>query len=176
MRVRTGFMAAAWRRTRRSRGRIRRIVRSRGGCDALAARRATKPVWSASPGPLDEIEESAFGQCGPLNWPGNYFVVSKAKTGSSLPHVADRSRSGPLAVIRIMRIVGKWQRRRLRCGVVNMTPLVVIVILASFGLVLGLYAVRRINPRWFRVQTKVWRVATFSMEMGQEKPPGNSGH
>lgn len=46
------------------------------------------------------------------------------------------------------------------------------VILASFGLVLGIYAVRKINPRWFRVHTKVWRFATFSMEMGQEKPSG----
>jgi hypothetical protein len=48
------------------------------------------------------------------------------------------------------------------------------VILASFGLALGIYAVRKINPRWFRVHAKVWRVATFSMEMGQEKPPGGA--
>jgi hypothetical protein len=46
------------------------------------------------------------------------------------------------------------------------------VILAWFGLVLGIYAVRKMNPRWIRIHTKVWRVATFSMEMGQGKPPG----
>jgi hypothetical protein len=45
------------------------------------------------------------------------------------------------------------------------------VILASFGLVLGIYALRKIKPRWFRFHTEVGRVAKFTMEMGQEKPP-----
>jgi hypothetical protein len=36
--------------------------------------------WIATPGPLDEIEEHAFSErYGPLNRPGNYFVVSKKK-------------------------------------------------------------------------------------------------
>ena len=47
-----------------------------------------------------------------------------------------------------------------------------IVVLASFGLTLGIYAVRKINPRWLPIQTRVWRVTTFTMELGQEKRPG----
>jgi len=47
-----------------------------------------------------------------------------------------------------------------------------IVVLASFGLTLGIYAVRKMNPRWLPIQTRVWRVAMFTMELGQEKPPG----
>jgi len=47
-----------------------------------------------------------------------------------------------------------------------------IVVLALFGLTVGIYAVRNMNPRWLRIQTRVWRVATFTMELGQEKPPG----
>ena len=46
------------------------------------------------------------------------------------------------------------------------------MVLASFGLTLGIYAVRKMNPRWLPIQTRVWRVATFTMELGQEKPPG----
>ena len=43
----------------------------------------------------------------------------------------------------------------------------------TFGLTLGIYAVRKMNPRWLPIQTRVWRrVATFTMELGQEKPPG----
>jgi hypothetical protein len=38
--------------------------------------------------------------------------------------------------------------------------------LALFDLTVGIYAVRKMNPRWLRTQTRVWRVATFTMELG----------
>lgn len=33
-----------------------------------------------------------------------------------------------------------------------------IVVLALLGLTVGIYAVRKVNPRWLRIQTRVWRV------------------
>jgi len=39
---------------------------------------ASVKYWTATPAPLDEIEEHAFNdRYGPLNKPGNYYVVSK---------------------------------------------------------------------------------------------------
>lgn len=67
---------------------------------------------------------------------------------------------------------------------------VVVVALALIGL--GFYGLHRIKPGWLRVQAGVWRLITFSLEIGEpghpavsERPreqrreleagPGNSG-
>jgi hypothetical protein len=47
-----------------------------------------------------------------------------------------------------------------------------IVVLALFGLTVGIYAVRKMNPRWLRIQTRVWRVATFTWSWARRSRQG----
>jgi len=55
---------------------------------------------------------------------------------------------------------------------VVLAVLACIVILAVLGL--GFYALHKIKPGWLRIQAGVWRLITFSMEIGQPGVPATS--
>jgi hypothetical protein len=56
---------------------------------------------------------------------------------------------------------------------VVLAVLACIVLLAIIGL--GFYALHKIKPGWFRIQAGVWRLITFSIEIGQGGDPLSRG-
>jgi hypothetical protein len=64
------------------------------------------------------------------------------------------------------------QRRHKRSVVAMLYGLIGIIVLCVF--IFSVYAVRKVAPSWIRIQTSIWKIAVFNLELGQrsDKPTG----